>query len=52
MIGVHRALIDFTRGRIVKEELGPQLTRDTRAQARRAFELLEAGFGDYARRPT
>jgi AcrR family transcriptional regulator len=52
MIGLHRALIDYSRARILAGDLGPGLTRDIRAQARRAFDLLEAGFGDYARRPT
>jgi len=52
MIGVHRALIDYSRGRIADGDLGPRLTRDIRAQARRAFTLLESELGDYARRPT
>ena len=52
LIGMHRALIDLSRGRIVAGELGPKLTRDIRAQAEQAFALLEAGLGDYARRPT
>ena len=52
MIGVHRALIDYSRARIVKGELGPKLTRDIRGQATRAFALLEEGLGEYARRPT
>jgi AcrR family transcriptional regulator len=49
MIGVHRALIDYTRARILNGDLGPALTRDIRAQARRAFALLERELGDYAR---
>ena len=52
MIGVHRALIDYSRGRIVDGDLGPRLTRDIRAQARRAFALLESDLGEYARKPT
>ena len=52
MIGVHRALIDYSRRRIIAGELGPRLTRDIRAQARRAFALLEGELGDYGRRPT
>jgi AcrR family transcriptional regulator len=52
MIGVHRALIDYSRARIVAGELGPALTRDIRAQARRAFALLEGELGEYARKPT
>ena len=50
MIGVHRALIDYSRGRIVGGDLGPRLTRDIRAQARRAFALLESELSDYGRR--
>jgi AcrR family transcriptional regulator len=50
MIGVHRALIGYTRGRILAGDLGPKLTRDVRAQARQGFELLERELGDYARR--
>ena len=52
MIGVHRALIDYSRGRIADGDLGPRLTRDIRAQARRAFTLLESELGEYARQPT
>jgi AcrR family transcriptional regulator len=48
MMGVHRALVDYTRGRIVAGELGPRLPRDVRAQAERALALLENGLGDYA----
>jgi|SRR5829696_4739987 len=52
MIGVHRALIDYSRRRIVDGDLGPRLTRDIKAQARRAFALLEGELGDYARGST
>ena len=52
MIGVHRALVDYARGRIVAGELGPRLTRDIRAQARQAFALLDGQLGEYARKPT
>ena len=51
LIGVHQALIAYTRGRIVAGELGPGLQRDARAQAERALDLLEAGLGDYAVKP-
>jgi AcrR family transcriptional regulator len=50
MMGVHRALIDYTRRRIVAGELGPGLPRDVRARAEQAFTLLEEGLGGYARR--
>ena len=52
MIGVHRALIDYSRGRIVQGDLGPRLTRDIRVQARQAFALLEGELGEYARKPS
>src|SRR5215207_6804966 len=32
MIGMHRALIDYSRGRIVTGDLGPKLTRDIHTQ--------------------
>jgi len=48
MIGVHRALIDYTRGRILAGELGPGLRRDVRARGKQALALLEDGLGDYA----
>jgi AcrR family transcriptional regulator len=48
MIGVHRALVDFTRRRIVEGVRNPRLGRDVRAQGKRALSTLESGFGDYA----
>jgi AcrR family transcriptional regulator len=48
MMGVHRALIGYTRGRIAAGELSPRLARDVRAQARKALARLERGLGDYA----
>jgi hypothetical protein len=36
--------------RILAGGSGARLTRDIRAQAQRAFELLEGGLGDYDRR--
>ena len=50
MIGIHRALIDYSRARIVKGDLGPRLARDIRARADQAFALLEGELRDYARR--
>jgi AcrR family transcriptional regulator len=52
MIGLHRALVDYSRGRIVDGDLGPRLERDVRAQANQAFALLEGELGEYARKPT
>jgi len=48
MMGVHRALVDYTRRRIIAGELTPRLPCDVRAQAERALALLENGLGDYA----
>jgi AcrR family transcriptional regulator len=50
MMGVHRALVDYTRRRIVAGARGPRLARDVRAQAKRALALLDEGLGDLARR--
>ncbi len=48
MMGVHRSLIDYTRERILAGELGPRLSRDVRAQLKKAVARLEGGLGDYA----
>jgi AcrR family transcriptional regulator len=47
LIGVHRALIDHVRVRALAGASASQVGRDVRTQARRAFALLEEGFGDY-----
>jgi AcrR family transcriptional regulator len=51
MMGVHRTLIQYTRRRILEGRTQPQLARDVRVQAERAFSLLEDGLGDYATAP-
>jgi AcrR family transcriptional regulator len=51
MMGVHQNLIRYTRGRILegRSQGGPDhLPRDVRAQAERAFSMLERGLGHYA----
>ena len=48
MMGVHRALVDFTRRRIAEGGDARRLSRDLRAQADRALALLEQGLGGYA----
>ena len=48
MIGLHRALIDYTRGRIVAGERSPGLARDVGAEAEKALALLGRGLGRYA----
>src|SRR5215211_1414734 len=52
MMGIHRALVDYTRRRILAGIHGPQLARDVLAQAGQALALLEKGLGDLARRPS
>ena len=50
LLGVHRALIDYVRRRALAGAGAVQVRREVRAQAKRAFALLEGGLGDYARR--
>jgi AcrR family transcriptional regulator len=47
MMGVHRALVDFARGRIVAGARHPELADEVSAQAEAALALLERGLGDY-----
>jgi AcrR family transcriptional regulator len=44
LMGVHRALVDYTRRRIVAGARNPGLSREVRAQARRALATLGAGL--------
>jgi AcrR family transcriptional regulator len=48
MMGVHRALIDFARERVVAGVAGPRLARDVRARGEAALALLQDGLGAYA----
>jgi AcrR family transcriptional regulator len=48
MIGVHRALVDHARRRIVEGARHPRLAREVRAETERALALLEDGLGRYA----
>jgi AcrR family transcriptional regulator len=50
MMGVHRALVDFARQRILAGARHPALADEVRLQADRAFALLERGLGGYAAR--
>jgi AcrR family transcriptional regulator len=50
LMGVHRALVDFTRRRIVAAERNPRLHRRVRAQGRRALETLGRGLEGYGER--
>jgi AcrR family transcriptional regulator len=52
LIGVQRALLDYTRRRVLADEELNRLHGDTRRLAQRAFALLEQGLGDYAPKPS
>ena len=47
MMGVHRALVHYTRGRVIAGARGERLARDVRAQAERALALLGDGLAGY-----
>jgi AcrR family transcriptional regulator len=44
LLGVHRALVDYTRRQVVAGLRNPDLARGLRAQARRALGALERGL--------
>jgi AcrR family transcriptional regulator len=44
LMGVHRALVTYTRDRIVAGARNPKLSRDVRAQGRAALAALERGL--------
>ena len=48
MMGVHRALVDFARTRILEGAKPPGLSREVRAQGEAALALLQDGLGAYA----
>jgi AcrR family transcriptional regulator len=48
LVGVQRALVDYTRRRVLADEDPARLAADVRALAERAFALLEDGLGGYA----
>lgn len=48
LMGVHRALIDHVRRRVLDEPEPTGLGADVRRLGRRAFSLLEHGLADYA----
>ena len=51
LMGVHRALIDLVRRRVLADEASDQLADDVRAQGTRAFALLAHGLADHGVRP-
>jgi MftR C-terminal domain len=46
LLGAHRALIDFVRERALAGARASQISREVRAQVKRAFAQLEHGLGD------
>ena len=51
LIGVQRALIDYTRRQVLTSDEPARLAAEVRGVGRRAFALLEHGLGDYAAKP-
>jgi AcrR family transcriptional regulator len=51
LIGVQRALIDYTRRRVLVDQQLARLATDVRRLGQHAFALLEHGLGDYATKP-
>ena len=47
LVGVQRALLDYTRRRVLADEQPARLAADVRRLGQRAFALLEHGLGDY-----
>jgi AcrR family transcriptional regulator len=50
LVGVQRALVDYTRHRALADSQPARLDADVRRHAQQAFGLLERGLGDYAPR--
>jgi hypothetical protein len=50
-MGVHRALIDLVRRRVLADEATDRLAADVRAYGAEAFALLARGLADYGVRP-
>ena len=48
LMGVHRALVEYTRREILAGTRNPRLSRQVLAQGRRALALLDGGVRDYA----
>jgi AcrR family transcriptional regulator len=48
LLGVHRALIDYSRERTLAGARASRIARELRAQAKQAFARLERGLGNYA----
>jgi AcrR family transcriptional regulator len=48
MIGLHRALVDYTRARVLEGMRSPKLRRDVKAQGKAGLAALGRGLGEYA----
>jgi AcrR family transcriptional regulator len=51
LIGVHRALVDYVRRRVLADDEPARLTADVRQLTTAAFALLEHGLRDYTAKP-
>jgi AcrR family transcriptional regulator len=51
LLGVQRALVDYTRRRVLTDQEPAWLAADVRRLAERAFAVLEHGLGDFPPRP-
>src|SRR5947209_10894477 len=47
LIGIHQAIVDYTRQQILAGTRNPELVRRVRRQIRRALDLLAKGLADY-----
>jgi AcrR family transcriptional regulator len=47
LIGVHQAIVDYSRRQILAGTRNPELARRVRRQIRRALDLLAKGLGNY-----
>lgn len=52
LMGIHRALVDLVRRRVLADDRPEALAADVRELGARAFLRLEQGLQDYAPKPT
>jgi AcrR family transcriptional regulator len=50
LVGVHRAVVDYVRRRVLADDRPERLASDARRVTRRAFALLEKGLADFGTR--
>jgi AcrR family transcriptional regulator len=48
LLGVHRALLDYVRRRVLADDVPVSLAAEVRARSAESFALLGHGLGDYA----